>query len=425
LLSPAISKSGAIGTRVLSIRKCALDLTAPDPENAMRRFVLGLMPVLLCAPALAQEEPTAARDSLLGPVRSVRASSTGSGSDDVVFVYAYDRAGRRTEWMTYMKDDLRSRLVYVYDERGRHVGLEHYAVPHAPGMHGEFRQPAPGTPLPTRPERQVYVLDDAGRRIETRDFRVDGTLVSRYTVAYDSAGRMREEASFRGNGELGWKTVHEYDAAGRPRLRRFISDGGRESRTVFDYDERGNQVLEESDTADVRFFRRKVTRYDGAGRKSEEEVYYRAQPRWRIEYRYDAEGRLRERETFDSMPHEPSFPPSPERGKVVYTYFPDGGRTVEIIDVHYSGLPYRRRVERIDARGKMVGWEDFHPDGTRVVRHIHDPALGRNRQIAGPTRWFEELDGHGNWIRRGYLVVPDDGATPLPLWEMVREITYW
>lgn len=398
----------------------------------MRCFA-AVLAVLLSGPALAQNvivgmmprhEPTAVEDSLRGPVRSVRHTSTGVFSSDVASVTTYDRAGRRAELLTYQVNDLRSRLVYTWDERGRNTGWDYFAVPRGGGAPTPATS-APDTQPPTLRERRVYVLDEAGRRMEEREFLPNGTLLNRMAFAYDSAGRTRLMTSFDHRGEERSRTVQEYDAAGRVRAQRFFRAGGKESRTVYEYDERGNLALMESYDSDGRLEAREVTRYDGAGRKREEEIYHDAQPRWRVEYRYDAEGRLREKETFDANPRLPTPPSSPQQGKVVYTYHPGGGHTMEMIRHDTGGAPAGRRVERFDASGKRVEWEEFHADGKRAAQYVFDPATRSGHTLAGRMRWVEELDAHGNWTRRGYMVVPDDGGTPRPLWEQLREITYW
>ncbi|HEU4558729.1 MAG TPA: hypothetical protein VFS20_12805 [Longimicrobium sp.] len=400
----------------------------------MRRLA-AVLAVLLSGPALAQnvivgmmphQEPTAVQDSLRGPVRSVRFTSTGVMSSDVAIVNTYDRTGRRAELLTYQANELRSRLVYTWDERGRNTGWDYYEAPRRGGTHTQSSEPLSGTPLPTVPERRVYVLDEAGRRLEEREILPNGMLLSRMEFAYDSAGRTRLMMKFDQRGEASWRTVQEYDAAGRVRAQRqFFQSVGKESRTVYDYDERGNLTLSEGYGFDGRLESRQVIRYDSAGRKREEEIYHDGQPRWRVEYRYDAEGRLREKETFDANPRLYAPLPSPERGKVVYTYHPGGGHTVEMIRHDAGGEVSGRRVERFDASGKRVEWEELRAGGTRVPQYVFDPATRRGHTLAGRMHWIEELDAHGNWIRRGYMVVPDDGGTPRPLWEQVREITYW
>jgi len=398
----------------------------------MRQFA-AVLAVMLSCPALAQnvitgmtprEEPTAVQDSLRGPVRSVRHTSTGVLSSDVAIVTTYDSTGRRAELLTYQSDDLRSRLVYTWDERGRNTGWDYYAVPRGGGLHTPTTSPT-GTPPPTLRERHVYVLDEAGHRIEERKLLPNGTLLGRMAFAYDSAGRTRLMTSFDHRGEESSRTAQEYDAAGRVRAQRFFHAGGKESRTVYVYDERGNLALMESYDFDGRLEARQVTRYDGAGRKREEEIYHDARPRWRVEYRYDAEGRLREKETFDKNPRPDVMPATHERGKVVYTYHPGGGHTMEMLSYDAGGALSGRRVERFDASGKRVEWEELHADGTRVEQSVFDPATRSAHRLAGRMRWIEEFDAHGNWTRRGYMVVPDDGGTPRPLWENVREITYW
>lgn len=420
----------------------------------MRRFAAALA-VLLSIPATAQQEiaglghqePTAAQDSLRGPVRSVRYLDRTADAEMVTF---YDPAGRRTEMLVYLEGDLRGRGVYTYDARGRSTGSEFYDVVRTGEYRTRWVEPPPGTPLSTVPERRVYVLDEAGRRTEVRNIRVDG-VQSRSTMAYDSAGRLREVAHFGAGrepewrqvywyddgGRLGeeaslgyggaplWRMLHEYDAAGRPRQRRFFDARGTESRTVYGYDERGNQVLSENHVPAGVITSRHVTRYDSAGRRLGEEIYSGDTPRWRMEYRYDAEGRLREEETRYLMPHPPESSSDRQPGKIVYTYQPDGGRQVETFSYGRGDSIDGRVVERFDANGRRVEREEFEPDGTRTPIHVFDPARGLDLKVAGRTRWTEELDAHGNWTRRAYILIPDDGGPPHILSQTVREITYW
>lgn len=247
----------------------------------------------------------------------------------------------------------------------------------------------PGTPLPTVPERLVYVLDDTGRRMETREIGPDGTLRDRTTFSYDSAGRVRVMAYFDHAGRPGSRRELAYDSAGR-----LLGDWG-------------------------------VTRYDSLGRRREVEVHDGGVVRWRTEYRYDDEGRLREEETRDLKLGGLTLPGYPEPRKVVYTYHPDGGRTGETIPYGRDGAPTGRVVDRFDASGRRVEREEFNADGTRTPRRVYDQARGQNLVLMGRTRWTEELDAHGNWVRRGYILIPDDGGPPVQLWEIVREIDYW
>lgn len=200
----------------------------------MRRAILATLLPLLAAPALAQEPPTAAADSLQGPVRAVRVlRPPDSGVQELVPAYAvwYDRAGRRTKTVDYARGEVRERDVYTYDERGRHTGHEEYWSARGP--------------LPPQPRRHLYVLDEAGRRTEYRVLGRDGSLQDRFAFAYDRAGRLREELFFTHRGELS-------------------------SRSVYDYDARGNRVLWESyDREGVRTGRREpaTTPADGRPRR--------------------------------------------------------------------------------------------------------------------------------------------------------------
>lgn len=362
----------------------------------MRRLAATLA-LLLSAPALAQDisgrehhEPTAVQDSLRGPVRSVRYASPDAGSGEVALVTTYDRMGRRGEMLEYRGDDLRSRLAYTYDERGRNTGWEFYEVPRHGAPHAPVYESPPGTPLPDVPERHVIVLDDAGRRTETRDIRANGTLRSRVTFALDSAGRVR--------------VMEVFDHAGQSVVRHEIG-----------YDSAGRLLLPGCG----------VARYDSIGRKRQVDVYEGDQVRWRTVYRYDGEGRLTEEETRDLIPTRVPERDDPGPQKVVYTYQPDGSRTVETIRMDRDGAPAGRVVERFDAAGRRAEREEFRPDGTRATRLVPDPVTGKNVEVAGLARWTEELDAHGNWTRRAHIIIPDDGSPPILLWEQVREIAYW
>lgn len=367
----------------------------------MRR-IAAVLAVLLSAPAAAQgtisglehHEPTATLDSLRGPVRSVRYRHLDRGTaayNQVTLVTTYDQTGRRAEVLTYRADDLRARMVYTYDERGRNTGWEAYKVPHGGGPHSAYYDSPRGTPLPAVPERHVYVLDEAGRRMEIREIDENGRLRSRAAYAYDSAGRVSVMEGFDHTGRSSWRREIEYDSAGRPRLSPEVG----------------------------------VTRYDSLGRRSAVDVPGENGVRWRTEYRYDGEGRLSEEETLDLQPHGSSMAGDPEPRKITYTYHPDGSRTVQTIRYGPDGAATRRVVERFDTGGRRVEREEFRPDGARAPRRIFDPERGANVDVAGVARWTEELDAHGNWIRRAHVLVPDDGGPTYTLWEIVREITYW
>lgn len=362
----------------------------------MLRFAAALA-VLLSTPALAQrsitglrhDEPTAVQDDLRGPVRSVRHTHTGSMANDGASVTTYDRMGRRAEMLMYRADDLRSRLVYTYDERGRNTGWESYQVPSRyQGVHMPMKESPPGTPLPDVPERQVYVLDDAGRRTEMHEIGADGTLRVRHTYAYDSVGRVH---------------VMETFYTGQPASRLEIA-----------YDSAGQIVWE-----DVR------TRYDSIGRVREVDELEDGEVRWRTVYRYDGQGRLSEEERRDLKPLRFSPLDRPEPKKVSYTYHPDGSRTVETTRLAPDGTPTDRAVDRFDASGRLVEREEFRPDGTRTPRYVYDPRRGANVETRGLTRWIEEQDAHGNWTRRAAIIIPDDGSPSILWWEQRREITYW
>jgi hypothetical protein len=240
------------------------------------------------------------------------------------------------------------------------------------------------------PERRVYVLDEAGRRIEDREISANGRLRGRTAYEYDSAGRVRVMAGFDHAGQPAWRHDLAYDSAGR--------------------------LLDEHGP---------VTRYDSLGRRREVDIREGSEVRWRTEFRYDGAGRLIEEETRDLKSNGSPRPGNPQPQRIVHSYHSDGTRTMETIRLGRDGAPEARVVDRFNAAGRLVEREHFRPDGTREPRLVFDAARGSNVEVAGLTRWTEELDAHGNWTRRAYILIPDTGEPPYTLWQILREITYW
>lgn len=322
-----------------------------------------------------RERTTRAEDSLAGPIRSVerRRRFTMAGRNggpprpyEQVVRTAYDREGRRTEYVVADSGVLTWRSVYTYDDRGRNTGY----VGSGPG--GEE-------------QRVVFAYDAAGRTV---GMATTGRISTTRRFARDEAGRVTEV------NEGGMRTTYRYDAQGRRVEQVLIQEGTPLAGRTWEYGPSG--VV------------REIHR-DGAGRESY--VY---------DSRYDAEGRLVERtvRAADGSTH-PLTVHGPSPGRQVFTYR-DGGRTVETAWFAPDGTPQWKAVERFDDRGRIVEVE------TQPAETVRPDAGGHAaRTVRGATRWSYEDDRHGNWTRRRQLHVPEGGGEPVETYVETRELTYW
>jgi len=268
----------------------------------------------------------------------------------------YDRAGRRTELVRTDSGVVTSRIVYAYDEGGRNTGHVRFA----------------GT---GERQRLVYTYDAVGR------------VVGRQTI-----------------GEIEVEDRYVRDEAGR--LVESVSEGG--PRMSYRYDERGRRVEEVYRMADGTVLGTARWEHGPAGPVRETRIDGGGRVRWVYEMRYDAQGRLVERTTRETNAVRGlSRSHAPDPGREVFTYR-DGGRTVETTWLAPDGTLRRKRVQRFDARGRMVEFAEHGPGGIVTV-----------------GRWSYDDDRHGNWTRRRRLIVPKGGGEPVEAHVETREITYW
>ncbi|HEU0079233.1 MAG TPA: hypothetical protein VFQ76_16380, partial [Longimicrobiaceae bacterium] len=321
------------------------------------------------APAHGQEpyreRTTLAEDSLAGPVRSVetRRRFTAAGRNggpsrpyEQVVRVAYDREGRRTEYVVADSGVLVDRMVYAYDDRGRNTGYTRFAA------RGQV-------------QRVAYSYDAGGRLVGMDN---TGEITGRFRYVRDDAGRLLE-------------SVHE----GGPRM-------------SYRYDERGRRVEEVYRMADGTVLGTARWEHGPAGPVRETRTDGGGLVRRVHEMRYDAEGRLVERTTRETNAVRGlSQSHAPVPGRETFSYR-DGGRTVETESFAPDGTPRGRKVERFDARGRIVEVEKFGPDGAPEPAETFslDDAGRLARTVRGVERWSYDDDRHGNWTRKRWLIAP-------------------
>ena len=146
-----------------------------------------------------------------------------NGSVATRLVFAYGKAGRRTESSTSGADGaLQERSFYSYDEKGNNTEVAHFAADgstvgrwtYAYDDHGRARQWTVYAADGSLSEDSTYIYDSAGRLKVAAEYRADNSLDRK--VTYDSRGNELEAERRSTDGQLLWKRQYEYtfDSAG-------------------------------------------------------------------------------------------------------------------------------------------------------------------------------------------------------------------
>lgn len=244
-------------------------------------------------------------------------SGNGPGPVGVVFrrgVFSFDEQGRMTgsKWHEARTDELVSSIDYSYDERGNRVKIDSWRK--KPDAHHVLE----------------FTFDAEGHEVETRS--------SRLTPDGWKTSRSKRVTTVEG----GLTVARSYTLEGKPR-----------GRTEFLRDERGNVLGEELYETDAR---------------GEEQL------RWKVAYRYDEKGLLRE-----AVYHKAEA---------------------------WLGA---RAVYEYDERGHCISLTRYHADGT----------------FAAAAHRRYEYDAAGNWVTCVILSQPREGEAPAPYNVVRRRITYY
>lgn len=346
--------------------------------------LLALLLMLSCAaPSYSQPKSDAEKAGLVGRVKSVelgrieyplRDGRSAEGKKIPIQLTTFNEDGSTTEVTTFKEDgSVLVNATYLYDGQGRNVGIE---------RHGSLGQ---GKDEKTYKEKIVYTLDERGNRVEEVGYQTDGALSHRRVNRYDEKGNKVEDTFYSWNGYRNGKTLSTYD-------------------------ERGNELTQTSYNADDSVSYKTFNTYDERGNKSEWVQHVGETLRYRVLYRYDEKGRLRESETFEynAPPNIHSRSHAPVPGKVVFTYDDDKGITEEAT-YNAEGVLVRRVVTRTDGKGNVTGRAEFAGDGS--PKHSQLRWYDRDklvRAVDGESSTKIEYDAQGNWTRKTFFVRPKD-----------------
>ena len=364
------------------------------------KHLIGLLLILCCAAgARPQSKSDAEKAGLLGRVKSVewgrieyplKDGRGVEGKKIPVQITTFNEDGSRAEVTSFNEvGSLSGKVTYLYDGQGRGVGTEGYSVTRQGQEEKTYRQ------------RSVYTLDERGNRVEEVGYQTDGTISHRHLFKYDAKGNKVEDVYYSWNGT-------------------------RVGRLVYTFDERGNEVTQTSyDAADAVDFKT-VSTYDAQGRKVEWVQHLGETLRYRVLYRYDEKGRLKERETFEyNAPPNVSTSHAPVPGRVAFTYDDDKG-TKEEATYNAEGALEQKVVTRVDDKGNQIGWAGFAADGSPKYAQLRWYDQGKLlRTVDGESSAKVDYDAKGNWTRKTHLIRPKDSDRPEAHGAEYRVITYY
>jgi YD repeat-containing protein len=344
IVAPLLSLGAASAT--------AQDKPARDKKAVVR---VGDGELSRCGAAPLRGETTHAKACLRGKVRAVTTEARAAREEGGVVVEGalyfvgrdtYDERGNLT--LSELSDSSNGpgpvgavfrRGVFGFDEQGRMTGSKWYEA---------------GADEPT--SAVAYTYDGRGRRvkIDSRRTKPDSHLVQEF--AYDEKGREVGTTTSSLTPD-GWKTSKSEKVTavggGLTVVRSYSADGRYGGRTEVLKDERGNILNEELYETDAR---------------GEEQL------RWKVAYRYDERGFLRE---------------------VVY---------------HKADASLgSRAVYEYDGQGNCTSLTRYNADGT----------------FAAAVRREYEYDAAGNWVAFVAFSRSSENAAPRPLNIVRRQITYY
>ena len=202
---------------------------------------------------------------------------------------------------SYTKPELELKKRILFDAKGNYVEVE---------------EPDMLPRISKSPPPPVYVFNSACKPIERRETEIRDGIV-RTTFRYDEWGREIELASLDKQGGVVYREVSVYNGSGKltekvdtirvhpEHFRPMRYDVYRNTRTVFSYDQHGNETEEMSFDFRGNYFGKwvkryddqnrivSITRYDSRGRTTEQTVS-----------EYDAQGRLEARTDYQSFTYD-------------------------------------------------------------------------------------------------------------------------
>jgi|GEM_PF-2461163 len=141
--------------------------------------------------------------------------------------YKYDSLNRMVEWVRYKgADNLYEKDTYKYDENGHQNEQdveEHYPV--------------------KRTFKKFYAFDEAGNKINEKEFTLGKGEMPIHNWKYDAAGNVTEETDYSPQGKLQTKILFTYNAGRLTERKATLPDGSIGSRDVYTYNGKGYKAV--------------------------------------------------------------------------------------------------------------------------------------------------------------------------------------
>jgi YD repeat-containing protein len=239
----------------------------------------------------------------------------------------------------------------------------------------------------------TYCYDNDGNKIEIKHYDYDGNLTNTFLSSYDDQGNLVSENHpyyglrkyvYNSNGSLIEHSQH---------------NGESEQKTIYKYDENGNNVEMTSYTPDGSLLSKTLSQFDAKGRLISASGY-------------DGEGKL---------------------GVEIINRYDEGGNLYETETLNQDYL----RIERYDEQGNQIERINYKPSGsvdtTETFRYDDQGNLIERIEQSFSTNAYSretyviEYDSYGNWIKKvRHTEVERFGEVQLvPEFAWLRTITYY
>jgi hypothetical protein len=237
--------------------------------------------------------------------------------------------------------------------------------------------------------QMTATFNEDGNRTELGMYNDKGVLSRRIETRFDGP-RMTEFLNYDGAGRMWLRGTYLYEDGRVKEQTNYNGDGSVRSKSFIKRNSKG-QLLERTEQSGDGVLMQKVTNsFDGDSLiTSERSLYY-------------TDGSLREKVTHDI----------PQKRSETVTFKPDGS-------VETKSVRVNQEITQRDGDGSLVKTTTISGEGRLVDEVLVNKDGTSKRQSEVP----DQLDDHGNWIKKTNLITDANGTRPLKV--TYRTITYY
>ncbi len=175
------------------------------------------------------------------------------GNIQYKFITIYNESGNTLEWRMYDSDGNQySKVIYEYDNNRKIIEKKQF---HEENINS----------------RTTYKYDEKGMKIESDDYKSDGSLESKYLFSYDEQGNISEMKHYDKAGNLVSNNIGKYDENGSIIETTYYKlDGSIDSKATEKYDVKGNKLESTFLDLDKPPESKNIFKYDDSGKLIEE-----------------------------------------------------------------------------------------------------------------------------------------------------------